>query len=221
MSGTNNRTVARTMAADSDLTIVLIPDESKNDKWEYRYKVRKDAFKGVPYFQALLHGGFKEASQAEVTLEEDDPRAMQAWLEILHDMEASVQGVNIRVIWAFLIAAHKYGLDPKLPGARRWFERWLTSYSKGEKAKLRLPFRDTPQLLFPAYAFDSALVFMEVTRYIVYTGCGRIEESRPVQVTEEHHHMHVPDRVIGECQNRRSDPSIVHSLPAWPWYRTR
>ncbi len=80
--------------------------------------------------------------------------------------------------------AHKYGLEPTMPGGKAWFEGWHATNLA--KAGGEFNFEDCRMLLFPCHTFDHAEGFTAATKYLVYNATGHITERRPQGFKYEH-----------------------------------
>ncbi|KAL4879087.1 hypothetical protein BJY04DRAFT_220453 [Aspergillus karnatakaensis] len=95
-------------------------------------------------------------------------------------------------------AADKYEVAYKTGVLNDWFIRWYRAASKGQD--IRRDCRFQRQVLFPLYAFDYALGFLQATRYLAYFSDGYITELNPAGLTA----LHLPARVIQQLNTARA-----------------
>ena len=99
----------------------------------HKFEVKRDVLlKASAYFGTLLgNSHFQEAGQSIVDLFDDVGVAVEVWFKILHNasLDSTQTTVDIRGVWEVLVAAHKYGLDPKMPEAKKWFEGWYMKHN--------------------------------------------------------------------------------------------
>ncbi|CAL2031775.1 unnamed protein product [Caenorhabditis brenneri] len=124
-------------------------DESSQNHWDVVLNVNGHKFyllkaylaSQSPYFEKLLFGSFKEASQTEVELKEVDHEDFQSFLELIHGEPAvddtNIDGVlhladmfdaptAIRRCEEFLLLLSKWSLDEKIQLAERYHLKDLT-----------------------------------------------------------------------------------------------
>lgn len=156
----------------------------------HEFKVERNVLvKSSTYFEKILSAetGFKEDRQDIQTLHEDPAGSVELWLKILHasDVEPTYESTSILGIWEMLATAHKYGLDPKMPAAKVWFEMWFNK-NKDKVEGNFFDYQDCQALLFPCHTFDYPAGFQRTTKFLAYHAAGHITEKRPDGFYHEH-----------------------------------
>ncbi|KAI9685404.1 MAG: hypothetical protein M1822_004535 [Bathelium mastoideum] len=214
----NHSTIS--LATQSDLTLRVIEYDQlfhrSNQEGSDRrirstvdFEVKRKVVSDVQFSRVLarmlnFNAGFREARQEIVELRDQTCRAVEPFPREIHGShDHHMEGVNIKMVWLVLHTAEFFGFDLSPLGA--WFDRWY--HGKTEKimerdSKFNLEL--TRQVLYPAYAFNHARAFNDVTDFLVINGRGHITESTPVYESN----LHLPSRII-----RMLSPAILSTQP--------
>ncbi|CZR57067.1 uncharacterized protein PAC_06956 [Phialocephala subalpina] len=141
------------------------------------------------YFAAMLAGGFGEAKQDTIDLEDE-----QLWFRHFHDSfnEASYK-VLIPTIWGALKIAQFYNF--KTEDLEDWFGKWLKD-NGGDKLE-KFTIEELQTLLYPCQEFDNPHGFAHATRRLVYETEGHIKELFPKGFSKwSGKHLHLHPRII-------------------------
>lgn len=178
-----------TIAKDFNHLLVVIPssirtrivngvlEESRGPpQAAYEFEVSLAALHKIDYFRRTLP--FEKAENSTSELLDDDPRAWDIWLRLVHGrLESRDYKSQVSTVWHILRIADKYGIDPKRADIGNWFDQWFYTQS----ALGHLENDDiVRQVLFPCRAFDHALGFATSTMWLAYYCPGHITEKRPL-----------------------------------------
>ena len=148
-------------------------------------------------FTSMLGGGWKEAHRSTVTLKDWSILYMKIWLQVLHDVNPTLD-VPIEAMWHLAKIADCYRFD--VLKLKDWFASW---YEKQPVTDWYAHYRDDDQhrdddlpnpkwLLYPCYTFDHYKGFMEATEFCAYRYTHHIGEVNPTRFCD----LHLPSRVI-------------------------
>ena len=188
-----------TIVGDYDLTLRVIEYERVEDADAngdtqmtrapsklYVCTVQRDLLaRSSDFFRTLLRDEkFGEAQQTVIDLHQDGlASGIIIWLVLLHDtVTTDTYQLEIQDVWYMLLAAHKYGLNPKTDRAKAWFSEWYSAYRKHTD----LDYEECQMLLLPCFTFDHAVGFQQATEFLVYHGCRHITEKRPADFPFDH-----------------------------------
>ncbi|KAF4228820.1 hypothetical protein CNMCM8980_005580 [Aspergillus fumigatiaffinis] len=155
-------------------------------------KVQKGILLGrSQYFRTMFDGRWAHGPKDDsVVLNEDTVRSMELWLRVFHSAIDALpkQSISVEEVWHAIMAGDKYGFD--LQVLKSWFIAWYKEMKNERGKKFFNEF--APRLLFPCYAFDYAVGFQELTKFITYNEPRHIMEVNPTH----HLQMHLRPRII-------------------------
>ncbi|KAK3718302.1 hypothetical protein LTR37_005115 [Vermiconidia calcicola] len=189
----------------------IVKDFVPNKVHEFKVK-RSVLANSSEYFQKLLdtNSSFKESQQSRIDLLGDEARSAEIWFKILHGSPSGLTNLDITIknVWEMLLIAHKYGLDPKLPVAKAWFEAWWIANKKKANGST-FGFGEYRELLFPCHTFEYAPGFAAATKYLAYNTIGHITEQRPNGF--HHHHLRLDQGIVQQINAAKGRlKSILH-----------
>ncbi|RHZ68423.1 hypothetical protein CDV55_104637 [Aspergillus turcosus] len=153
--------------------------------------VHKDVLVGrSQYFKAMFDGRWG-SKEADVDLNGDTVRSMELWLRAFHSTTDALpmQSISVGEVWHTIMAGDKYGFD--LQELKSWFVAWY-KWMRTENGEKKFLEDFGPQLLFPCYAFNYAVGFQDLTRFITYNESRHIIEINPTH----HRQMHLRPLII-------------------------
>ncbi|GAQ04923.1 hypothetical protein ALT_2244 [Aspergillus lentulus] len=168
-------------------------------------KVQKGILLGrSQYFRTMFDGRWAHGPKDDsVVLNEDTVRSMELWLRVFHSTIDTLpkQSISVGEVWHAIMAGDKYGFD--LQALKSWFVAWYKEMRNESGKEFFKEF--APQLLFPCYAFDYAVGFQELTKFMTYNEPRHVMEANPTH----HLQMHLRPRIIHQTRSRPADQSIL------------
>jgi hypothetical protein len=169
-------------------------------------KVQKDVLVGhSQYFKTTFEGRWC-IKESDVHLHGDTVRSMEVWLRVFHSATDALpmKSISVKELWHTVMAGDKYGFD--LQKLKSWFVAWCYAM-RNEHGKKKFFEELGPKLLFPCYAFDDAVDFQGLTKFITYNESRHITEINPTH----HRQMHLRPLII------RKSPAVfamsfVHAI---------
>ncbi|KAF7174156.1 hypothetical protein CNMCM6106_008289 [Aspergillus hiratsukae] len=131
------------------------------------------------------------SKETDVGLSGDTVRSMELWLRAFHSTTDAlpVQSISVEEVWHTIMAGDKYGFD--FQRLKSWFVAWY-KWMRTENGEEKFFEEFGPQLLFPCYAFNYAVGFQDLTRFITYNESRHIIEINPTH----HRQMHLRSLII-------------------------
>ncbi|KAK2792867.1 hypothetical protein FQN52_002545 [Onygenales sp. PD_12] len=194
MTATTPQIVSIALADPGDVTLEVIQytDDSKTERLKTGL-IRAERAKIIEhtnYFDNMFSpdSNWRERTQAQITLEEDNVTSMEVWLRAFHSQlpDMSLDSVTVADIWQIIVTGDKYDFDLEM--LISWFRNWWTAKSKGILDNVK----ECCMMLFPAYKFDHASAFRDLTKKLVYGMDEKIAEINPTSLLDRK----LPDRAI-------------------------
>ncbi|KAF2020206.1 hypothetical protein BU24DRAFT_448535 [Aaosphaeria arxii CBS 175.79] len=196
------------ISPDGDLEVKSI--RKGDDQAIYTLK-RETMVAKSQYFKNLLrYTHLGDQSSPGITLEDDDPEALNVWFRHLHaegDAERKelqqpnqLSDISVRTIWHLACVGDKNNFDGEVLGDffKKWYRHHVRLSNNNSNDGEEFPYNFVAYvktLPFPCLVLDHAEGFAETTKWLAYNSIGHIREVRPPGFTSKYHHLSPKDFV--------------------------